>query len=405
MTRGVRRRVLICIVALVVASAAGAGAAPGPSEQRQAAVSAEVRDLREQVSEASAEEAELLDRLEQTQRRRRPLDAEVGALDRQVAALQSQVDAAEARLEEVQSEFVRAQTTLVLTSAELAGARKRLRDRAVAAYVNSGPATAAEMVLQAGSPHEVTATVSYLETLADRQREAVRRYSRLRDTARELKAPVESAKDEAKAQRDVVLARRAQLEASRERQQVLRQAVVSEQAEQERLIGEVRSRKADFEAQIAALRGESASLTTLLRGVHAGQAAVPAGRGVLTAPIPGAVITSGFGPRLHPIFGTLRMHDGLDYRATMGTPIRAAASGVVVSAGPRGGYGNATVIDHGGSLATLVAHQSAVDVAPGQHVTAGEVIGAVGSTGFSTGPHLHFEVRVNGTPVNPLLYL
>jgi len=126
---------------------------------------------------------------------------------------------------------------------------------------------------------------------------------------------------------------------------------------------------------------------------------------VLVPPLAGAVITSPFGPRIHPIFGTVRAHDGVDYGAPSGMPIRSAAAGTVVASGVRGGYGNATIIDHGGGLATLYAHQSEIFVTPGASVTAGQVIGAVGSTGFSTGPHLHFEVRVTGAPVNPLLHL
>jgi murein DD-endopeptidase MepM/ murein hydrolase activator NlpD len=99
------------------------------------------------------------------------------------------------------------------------------------------------------------------------------------------------------------------------------------------------------------------------------------------------------------------MHTGIDFGASEGTPIKAAADGVVVSAGVQGGYGNTTIIDHGNSLATLYAHQSRMIVSSGQSVKRGQVIGYVGSTGNSTGPHLHFEVRVNGTPVDPMKYL
>ena len=109
--------------------------------------------------------------------------------------------------------------------------------------------------------------------------------------------------------------------------------------------------------------------------------------------------------RFDPILETNSMHTGVDFGAPMGTPIHAAADGTVVFAGPRGGYGNCTIIDHGNSLATLYGHQSVIGVTVGQKVTKGQVIGKVGSTGMSTGPHLHFEVRVNGTPVNPMTYL
>jgi murein DD-endopeptidase MepM/ murein hydrolase activator NlpD len=99
------------------------------------------------------------------------------------------------------------------------------------------------------------------------------------------------------------------------------------------------------------------------------------------------------------------MHEGIDLGAPYGTPIAAAAAGVVIYAGWLGGYGNLTVIDHGGGLATAYGHQSSIVVGVGQSVARGEIIGYVGSTGHSTGPHLHFEVRVNGQPVDPLGYL
>ena len=117
------------------------------------------------------------------------------------------------------------------------------------------------------------------------------------------------------------------------------------------------------------------------------------------------MVTSGFGSRTHPIYGGERLHAGIDFRAPTGTPIRAAADGVVVYAGWRGGYGNAVIIDHGGSLATLSGHLSGINVATGQAVATGQVIGAAGSTGGSTGPHLHFEVRVDGVPVDPWTHL
>src|SRR5262249_14059545 len=108
---------------------------------------------------------------------------------------------------------------------------------------------------------------------------------------------------------------------------------------------------------------------------------------------------------IHPIYGDSRLHTGADLAATTGTPIHAAAAGDVISAGWLGGYGNATIIDHGGGIATLYGHQSALLVAAGQHVEKGQVIGRVGRTGSCTGPHLHFEVRVNGNPVDPMPYL
>ena len=116
-------------------------------------------------------------------------------------------------------------------------------------------------------------------------------------------------------------------------------------------------------------------------------------------------LSSGFGFRVHPIFGTRRMHTGLDIGGTAGEPIYAAKAGTVIFAGWRGGYGNAVVIDHGGGFSTLYAHQSQTGVPVGQEVALGDVVGYVGSTGWSTGPHLHYELRLNGSPIDPLPYL
>ena len=118
-----------------------------------------------------------------------------------------------------------------------------------------------------------------------------------------------------------------------------------------------------------------------------------------------APITSGFGPRTHPISGVARLHAGLDIAAATGTPIRAAADGTVIQAGTRGGYGTTVELDHGAGLTTLYAHQSVLHVTEGQQVQVGEVIGEVGSTGASTGPHLHFETRLDTVPVDPRTHL
>ena len=128
------------------------------------------------------------------------------------------------------------------------------------------------------------------------------------------------------------------------------------------------------------------------------------GTGQMIAPCLGE-ITSGFGWRMHPILGYQRFHSGIDFGADYGTVINAADSGTIIFAGWYGGYGNAVIIDHGGGITTLYGHTSELYVSEGQTVQRGQAIAAVGSTGLSTGPHLHFEVRQNGDPVDPATYL
>lgn len=373
---------------------------------RQAAITAQLRTLREQVSEASAEEAELLDRLDQVQAERQQLDRRVAGLDRQLAVVSVQADDAEARLEEMQGDFVRTQTQLALAAERLAVERGVLTARAVNAYMGGRPApTPTEVMLKARSLREVAAAIGYEDAVVHAQSRAVRTVAVGRDATARLGEVLEVKKDAAKAQRDLVIARRSDLESLRSEQDAVRQDVRAKEIQQQALAGEAQARLAEFEAQIAALRVESGTITAFLRGLQVGQTPPIGGRGILVSPVPGARVTSEFGPRRHPVLGTDRMHDGTDFGAVSGTPIRAAAAGKVVFAGARGGYGNTIIIDHGNSLATLYAHQSALYVADGNSVTAGQVIGAVGSSGLSTGPHLHFESRVAGVPVNPLPYL
>jgi len=143
-------------------------------------------------------------------------------------------------------------------------------------------------------------------------------------------------------------------------------------------------------------------VASVLAFVQAGQGDPPTLDGVFFLPIPGASLSSPFGLRIDPIEGTVGYHPGLDFGAEARTPIHAAAAGMVVVAGDCGGYGNCVVIDHGTSVATLYGHQSQLLVHVGDVVTVGQVVGLVGSTGISTGPHLHFEVRLHGTPIDPV---
>lgn len=132
---------------------------------------------------------------------------------------------------------------------------------------------------------------------------------------------------------------------------------------------------------------------------------VPKPDSLLKLPLPRLMLTSGFGPRQHPILGGLRSHDGIDIAAQFGTPVRVTGTGVISRAEWAGGYGLLVVLDHDGPLQTRYAHMSRLLVRPGQRVTAGDIIGLVGATGRATGPHLHYEVRIGDRPVNPLPYL
>jgi len=162
----------------------------------------------------------------------------------------------------------------------------------------------------------------------------------------------------------------------------------------------------DLEAELAALERDSAEVTSMLKRMATSPEGIKRYNAHYSGPIGGLPvngrITSGFGYRYHPVLHYRRLHTGVDIAAPAGTPIYAAGGGEVVSAGWRGGYGNAVIIDHGGGRATLYGHMRAVAVHAGQVIKGRQVIGFVGMTGIATGPHVHYELRINGVPVNPL---
>lgn len=183
---------------------------------------------------------------------------------------------------------------------------------------------------------------------------------------------------------------------------------------QDELVGRLKVDRQALEAAAAQLERDSQGLTQLIQQKIAEQEAarraasrnqvIVRGTGRFSYPM-SVPITSGFGSRMHPILGYRRFHAGIDFGASHGSTIRSADSGVVIFSGWYGGYGRSVIIDHGDGLTTLYAHASAAYVKEGESVQRGQAIAAVGSTGLSTGPHLHFEVRKHGEPTNPMNYL
>lgn len=394
------------IVVLLGSTAAWASTKTAQDAQtRQAQINKQVATLRDQVSEASQEETAVLTQLDAIDSRKRPLVAAIASLDGDIARVEGELAAAEHVLEQRQVEVQAGEDHLADVKAQVEALRTRIQRRAVGAYVSGSDFAATTVLFERRSARDSTIKKGYDNALSEAEAREMRDLKSLEDQAKQLTINLATAREIAARQLDSVASQRADLQARRNDQEVLRQQVLVDEASTQALLKGVQQRKDEFQSQIAALSRESDSITALLRQSEAGQGNTVSGKGVLATPIPGARLSSPFGPRVHPIFGDVRMHTGQDFAATTGTPIRAAADGVVVFAGVRGGYGNATIIDHGGSLATLYAHQSRFRVATGDVVKRGQIIGEVGSTGYATGPHLHFETRVQGVPVNPLNYL
>ncbi|MCZ7526837.1 MAG: peptidoglycan DD-metalloendopeptidase family protein [Acidimicrobiia bacterium] len=384
-------------VALVVVAAPGVGAAPDP-----AGLDARIAELQGLVGEASREEAAALADLGAIRARRAELDATVSALDARVAEATARIEAAQAELEQVAARYFQLGVELDRIETAARAAREAVDDTARDLYRRGGDRALAAVVADADSLEEVASATRYLEAVSEDRRGGLDRLLSARDRAEVLQDELEEQRDRAEELRAAAERERLDLARLRAEEAAARSAVLTEEQAEARLVTSVRARKDELTSELAQLKAESDAIARMLRERQAGRAG--GGTGQLLVPVP-APVSSGFGPRVHPIFGDTRIHTGIDFSAASGTPIRAAAAGTVVEAGYRGGYGNTVIIDHGGSLATLYAHQSRVAVSAGETVAAGDVIGYVGSTGYSTGAHLHFEVRVDGVPVDPMPYL
>ena len=336
----------------------------------------------------------------------------IGTVYEQLHAIQRDLDTATAELKQVQAERIQLDKDITKTEAELKEAQARLQSREKVFYKRVRDIY-------------ITGRLSYLDVVI-----GSKDFSDFANRMEMLKRILQSDMDlinTIKTEREEIASKKAKLEEDRakvlelekvaqEKQNVINQKKAERQAVLERAMND----RDTAERAYNELMASSASITAMLQQRAAERAAAAAaaasqggggggatwvqGSGQLAAPVV-APITSDFGWRIHPIYGTRRLHAGTDFGVDEGTPVHAADGGVVVEAGWVSGYGYTVIIDHGNGMSTLYAHNSEVAVSPGQTVSKGQVVSYSGNTGGSTGPHLHFEVRINGEPTDPMGYL
>ncbi len=355
---------------------------------------------------AVAEEAMALIELRDQLDRVDELNDQLDAIELSLAHVTRRDAAAEAETRYASIRESIAGEELVVVRAELDSQRERLREQAVAAYVSGGNTAAAVQttVLEATDLNDIGSLRAYGRVIVDGQVDQVLLVQDLEAAAVVLEAELAAARQAAADLEEDVAAIRIAAVALRDEQRRLVEEGQAAAEEQAQLVSSIQQRRDEFAGQLGLSGASGGGLAITLAGLGSGTASL-ADVGTLASPLRNTAISSGFGPRVHPIFAEVRIHTGLDLNAPAGAPIFAAAAGRVVVASEQGGYGMAIAIDHGGGISTLYAHQSAFAVAVGTEVEVGELIGYIGSTGFSTGPHLHFELRLDGQPVDPLPFI
>jgi murein DD-endopeptidase MepM/ murein hydrolase activator NlpD len=378
-------------VALVLTAVLCLGAIPlapaGPASPSPSTVSLRERRarLREMIQQLTRSRAQL----REVRRRERRVLGELEDIDRTQ-------DATERRLAELSRELVdtttnaqAAATQLALTERRLNQHRTRLHGRLRDAYMY-GRTGYADVLFGAADFGEFVTRWHFVTAIVQADGRLITDYEADVTEYRELQA--------------VLQRERAQLEAITVQARARREEIARQEQAKRVMLTRLQRERAAYEQMVRDLEEDSRELEALILRTQTRTGLRPglAGRlGTFIWPARGR-FTSGFGLRRHPIFRVRRMHTGVDIGAPRGAPVHAASDGRVIYTGWFGGYGKIVVIDHGGGVSTLYAHLSQILTREGRDVHKGDLIGRVGSTGYSTGPHLHFEVRINGRPIDPL---
>jgi murein DD-endopeptidase MepM/ murein hydrolase activator NlpD len=391
-----KRIALAAIAALVVATPAA-----GDVYSHKHSVDARISTLHAKIAEAQQRAQELSAEIDSVTARIHTLQGRVGDVSARLVTLENDLALHRQKLDKLTALFRIETKRYFFLRREYSLAVARLNARLVEAYRRGGVDTV-DVILAARNLSDLIDGLEYVNQIGRADDRIATSVGRAKGAAREAREKTGKLRGIVSAETRAVEARTEQVRAVRDQLVASRGELVAARSTKRVGLGKVRASEREAVSEAQALEQVSASLGAQIQAAQAASsysppASTPSASGFIW-PVKGPV-TSPFGMR----WG--RMHTGIDIGVAYGTPIHAAASGRVIYAGWMDGYGNLVFVDHGRGLSTGYAHQSSIGVANGQAVTQGQVVGYVGCTGHCFGPHLHFEVRVNGTPVDPLGYL
>jgi murein DD-endopeptidase MepM/ murein hydrolase activator NlpD len=346
-------------------------------------------DLRiDELNQLQVEIDELQKKLQSTASTEKSVLAELSKLESQLALANKELDYIEVQLSVTDSQINKTKAEVQETEEKLASQKAAFDSRLLSMY-KASRISYLDMLLSSGSLSELMARMHYLKQIAVQDSSLIDEYCATREALLAKQADLEAYQTKLVG-----------LKASQERK---RAEVTSRSLEREEYLNRVQADKQKYAEALDQMQKEADALNKIIADLQAKGQKPQAHPLQMIWPISGGGwISSEYGSRYHPILGYNKWHSGIDYAANRGTPIKAAEDGTVILAGVNGGYGNCVIIDHGGGVSTLYGHADKLLVKTGQDVIKGQTIALVGSTGLSTGPHLHFEVRVNGETQDPL---
>lgn len=401
-----RLQVLLGVLAAVMLLAGTAMGDPGSDKAR---VDSRLGEVRTNAERATENATLLTAELSELSLAARSAQAALATEQARVTALEVSLVAEQARLALLGRE-VETQTARLTVLDRQYRVALRVLERHVRAIYQADSPDLISFALGATSFSELINNLDLLDRIGRQDEQIAGSFERARIELARARASTVRVRREVSLSVAAIAARTDAQRAARDRVASQSNALAAAEDEKEIALTAAREDRATFVAEAEALAAESAGLAARIQAAQNAAAAVTApssGTVSATPSSPGATlswpvsgpVTSGFGPR----WG--RMHEGIDIAVGTGTPVRAAAAGTVIYAGWLGGYGNLVVVDHGGGLSTAYAHNSSFAVGEGAAIGAGTVVSLSGNTGNSSGPHVHFEVRVNGSAVDPLAYL
>ncbi len=346
-------------------------------KKQQDMVKSKISNLKKEVTNVENKQKDVLSELA-------VIESELEKAHNELAETEAELRTTEQRLAAAEKELTKAQEEVELQQDSL---NVRMR-----AMYKSGPVDYIEVLLDSANFSDFLTRLDIVKKIIDSDKKLLMDFKDKKEEVEQKKLALEKQRIEIAQNKRAITVKKA--------------TIASRQGDRKRLLADLEAQKKEYERQEDKLQEDARRLANMIQQMQAKSKKPYVGSGVFQWPLPSSTrVTSEYGWRTHPIFKTKRFHDGIDIGAPTGSSIVAANNGVVIYTGYYGGYGNTIIIDHGGGMSSLYAHTSKILVKNGTEVKKGDQIGLVGSTGWSTGPHLHFGVMKNGQHTNPWNYL
>ncbi len=372
---------LVLVALLIWQMAIGMGS--GSSVARAGVLDEKFRELEQMQKEID----EFKNQIDSKRRSEASVAKELENLELELALSEKELNYLIARIQYLNDRMAETQKEIAETEKKTEEQKELLSDRLVCMY-KAGTTSYLEILLDSSSVSEFMARLYYLREIAQDDARLIEEYKVMRQELAEKKELLENDMND--------------LKWAKAQQEEKRAMVASRSVDRERYLTQLKYDREQLEAALDRIEQESKALEQIIRDLQAQGHQREKKEGLsMIRPVSGGWISSEYGNRWHPILGRYKWHGGVDIAVNSGLPIKAAEDGTVLLATRDAGYGLYVIIDHGGGISTLYAHASKLLVNTGDAVTRGQTVALVGSTGVSTGPHLHFEVRVNGATANP----